>query len=81
MPIVSVNLSPKAYHIYHYLSMQRKASMVLSTLLVNWDEAQVSDEPSAGPILMPGDIRRMFNGDLCQWTHNGWNLLERGEEE
>ena len=73
MPIVSVNLSPKAYMIYDYLAKGRRASRILSTLLVNWDTMQ---EDGIGPLLEVGDRRQMMNGDICQWTDNGWQVIE-----
>ena len=73
MPIVSINLSPKAYMIYDYLAKGRRASRILSTLLVNWDNMQ---EDGMGPLLEAGDRRQMMNGDICQWTDAGWQVVE-----
>ena len=80
MPIVSVNLSPRAYLIYDYLSKSRKASSILSTQLVNWDSQHTTAAPTTGPMLMPGDMRRMWSGDVCEWTDDGWRVVG-GEEE
>jgi hypothetical protein len=79
MPIVSVNLSPKAYVIYNYLSKGRRASRILSTLLVNWDAMyteEKADLKSCGPMLEPGDRRVMSNGDICAWSDEGWVIVE-----
>lgn len=79
MPIVSVNLSPKAYAVYHYLSKGRRASRILSTLLVNWDAMyteEKADLKSFGPMLEVGDRRTMYSGDVCEWTDEGWVVVE-----
>lgn len=73
MPIVSINLSPKAYMIYNYLSKGRRASRIVSTILISWDTMQ---EEGMGPILELGDRRTMMNGDVCAWTENGWMVIE-----
>ena len=60
-------MSPKAYQIYDYLAKQRKASSVVSQVLVNWDMDHT-------PTLQFGDVRTMPNGDKCVWTENGWMI-------
>jgi hypothetical protein len=80
MPIVSINLSPRAYMIYDYLSKGRRASRLISTLLVNWDNMPAYErgrtEGFVGPMLEVGDIREMSNGDICYWTDLGWKVVE-----
>lgn len=71
MPIVSINLSGKAYQIYEYLAKSRRASRIVSACLVNWDR-------DSQPILLEGDRRTMTNGDLCEWTQNGWMVIDDG---
>lgn len=78
MPIVSINLSPRAYMIYDYLSKGRRASRIVSTLLINWDNIN-EDGERRYPLLELGDRRTMFNGDLCEWTDNGWQVVELKE--
>ena len=80
MPIVSINLSPRAYAIYDYLAKGRRASRLISTLLVNWDNMPTYErsrtEGFVGPMLEVGDMRTMSNGDVCYWTDLGWKPTE-----
>ena len=71
MPIVSINLSPKAYQIYDYLAKTRKASSIVSQCLVNWDLSHI-------PELQAGDRRTMDNGDELVWTDEGWVMMHDG---
>lgn len=84
MPIVSINLSPKAYEVYQRLSLSRKASRITSQMLVQWDAQQENKhEANEYPSLEFGDLRTMSNGDLAQWTDSGWAkvvLLEEVKE-
>ena len=66
-------MSPKAYLIYDYLAKTRKASSVVSQVLVNWDMDHT-------PTLQFGDVRTMPNGDKCVWSENGWMIQEEGEK-
>ena len=74
MPIVSINLSPKAYMIYDYLAKTRKASSIVSQVLVNWDSGEI-------PTLQDGDMRRGAMGELLVWVDGAWNIQEEGGEE
>ena len=80
MPIVSINLSPRAYAIYDYLSKGRRASRLISTLLINWDNMSAYQKSNlegfVGPLIMVGDRRTMSNGDICEWTDTGWQVIE-----
>lgn len=69
MPIVSINLSPKAYSIYDYLSKKRSASRIVSQLLINWDQ-------DSKPFLQEGDQRVMSNGDITQWNGQFFEVVE-----
>lgn len=69
MPIVSINLSPKAYAIYDYLAKTRKASSIVSQCLVNWDTSHI-------PELQEGDRRTTENGDRLVWIDSEWRLEE-----
>jgi hypothetical protein len=69
MPIVSINLSPKAYAIYDYLSKKRSASRIVSQLLINWDQ-------DSKPILQQGDRRVMSNGDIAEWNGQFFAVVE-----
>jgi hypothetical protein len=78
MPIVSINLSPRAYQVYDMLAKGRRASRILSTLLVNWDKMSAYEKgklESAGPILEPGD-RRIIGNIQYEWTDTGWLGVE-----
>lgn len=78
MPIVSINLSPRAYQVYDMLAKGRRASRILSTLLVNWDKMSAYEKgklESAGPILEVGD-RRVIGGIEYEWTDLGWLGVE-----
>ncbi len=69
MPIVSINLSPKAYQIYDSLSRKRIASRIISQLLMNWDH-------DSQPILQEGDRRTMSNGDIAEWNGQFFSVVE-----
>jgi len=79
MPIVSINLSPRAYAIYDYLAKGRRASRLVSTLLVNWDNMSAYQKSNlegfTGPTIEVGDRRRMSNGDICEWSDLGWQVV------
>lgn len=83
MPIVSINLSPRAYAIYDYLAKGRRASRLLSTLLVNWDNMSAYQKSNlegfTGPTIEVGDVRIMTNGDRCEWTDLGWKVTNEEE--
>jgi hypothetical protein len=69
MPIVSINLSPKAYWIYDRLSKGRRASRIVSTLLINWDEEITQT-------VQLGDKRIMSDDREATWTEEGWKVIE-----
>jgi len=69
MPIVSINLSPKAYQIYDYLSKGRSASRIVSTLLINWDQEITQT-------VQLGDRRVMSDERLATFTEEGWKVEE-----
>ncbi len=72
MPIVSINLSPTAYMIYDHLAKTRKASSIVSQVLVNWDQGET-------PMLQDGDMRRGAMGELLVWIDGRWNVREESE--
>lgn len=76
MPVVNVNLSMEACLIYSDLTKERKASAVVSRLLIEYanltgEEAVKASEWNPQMILH-GDIRLMGDGRYCTFTPTGW---------
>ncbi len=69
MPIVSINLSPKAWMIYDGLARTRAASRIVSTLLINWDDEVTQT-------VQLGDKRVMSDEREATWTEEGWKVEE-----
>lgn len=80
MPIVNVNLSMAACAIYAELANSRRASRIISRLLIEWKH--LSDEERAdlstwNPIVVElGDRRMMSDGQWCAFTDKGWTVIE-----
>ena len=78
MPIVSVNLSPQAYHVWMTMVSGRRSARVSYLLIRNF--TQTKEEKAEGqrvaPILEVGDRRIMSGGEECVWTLEGWKVME-----
>jgi len=76
MPIVSVNLTIKAYEVWANMAKGSRSARVSYLLVRNYTTGAWKEGERVAPILEIGDRRIMSGGEECVWTLEGWKVIE-----
>lgn len=85
MPVINVNLSMPACQIYAELASSRRASRIVSRLLIEWKNLTTEERGDLSKwtpqMLEYGDIRKMSDGSYCTFTESGFIPCDFGADK